>query len=155
MKELTHMRNIVSSNSYQGKDFPKWKAPKSNYVKVPNQLADVIAFLSESEIKVLYYLIRHTWGFQEFGVLKKITHDEFMNGRIKRLKGADGEPVEPPQFVRMDPGTGLSENSVKAALRSLEAQNMIVHTADNSDGGRPKHCYALAMPEEAEDCDES
>src|SRR5260221_4601010 len=55
----------------------------------------------------------------------------------------------------MDPGTGLSENSVKAALRSLEAQNMIVHTADNSDGGRPKHCYALAMQEEAEDCDDS
>ena len=39
---------------------------------------------SLSEMKVIYYILRHTWGYQEYDTPKTITLDEFEHGR-KRI----------------------------------------------------------------------
>src|SRR4051812_35219803 len=85
------------TSSFQGFD-----PPESNYFRLPNSWTDITASIDNlAELKVVEYILRHTWGFQEYGIKKHITVDEFVSGR--RL--SDGS--------RMDKGTGLSERAVR------------------------------------------
>jgi hypothetical protein len=61
--------------------FDGFEPPFQNWVKLPNAFIEELPKLSGAEIKVLLYLIRHTWGYQEFGKLKHISQDGFANGR--------------------------------------------------------------------------
>jgi hypothetical protein len=79
-------------------------------------------------------VLRHTWGYQEFGTTKRITLDEFQHGR----KLADGS--------RMDGGTGLSLSAVKDGVRRAVAHGFLVREVEaNRDKGRQSHVYCLRM----------
>jgi DNA-binding PadR family transcriptional regulator len=77
--------------------------------------------------------LRHTWGYQEYGIKKHITIEEFVNGRRRQ----DG--------TRMDRGTGLSERAVYDGLRKAVANGLVDEETDDTDRGRVKKFYSLRM----------
>lgn len=115
-------------------NFRGFDKPESNWFKMPNNWTDITAEITSlAEMKVVEYTIRHTWGFQEFGVLKKITIDEYMNGRKRK----DG--------TRIDSGTGLSKPSVIDGLKRAIDHGLLIETIDDSDRARIRKYYAPAM----------
>jgi hypothetical protein len=107
---------------------------------MPNTWTDITAEIdSIAELKVVEYILRHTWGYQEYGLKKHITIDEFVHGRRRQ----DGS--------RMDRGTGLSERAVYDGLRKAVENGLIEEEIDDSDRGRVKKSYSLRMRENAQD----
>src|SRR5215203_1969554 len=116
--------------------FPGFDRPESNFFRMPNTWTDITAEINNiAELKVVEYILRHTWGYQEYGVKKHITIDEFVNGRRRQ----DGS--------RMDKGTGLSERAVYDGLRKAVENGLIDEETDDSDRGRIKKSYSLRMRE--------
>ena len=127
--------------------FSGFDTPKQNWFRMPNEWIDMCAEISSlAELKVVQYVMRHTWGHQEYGIRKRISVDEFMNGRWRK----NGE--------RMDKGTGLSKPSVITGLRSSVERGLLIEEVDDSDRARVKKYYSLRMnPEsvsEVEDAEE-
>jgi hypothetical protein len=115
--------------------FDGFEYPQQNWSKLPHQFIEELLpqIDTVAELKVVLYLLRHTWGYQEFGIFKHITIDEFMRGR-KDKNGA-----------RMDSGTGLSEMSVRRGLEAALKRGVIEVTVDASDKGRVEKRYRLLM----------
>lgn len=115
--------------------FVGFPQPKQNYSKIPHALIEALPLMeSGSEVKCILYLLRHTWGYNEFDAPKHLTIDEFMSGR----KRSDG--------TRLDNGTGLSRPSVIKGLRDAAKHGFIEVTTDpQSDRGRIKKLYRLRM----------
>jgi len=112
--------------------FPGFDEPTSNYSKMPHTMIDSLPQIETlGEMKVILYILRHTWGFQDDQ--KKITLDEFESGR--KLK--DG--------TRMDGGTGLSKPTIMDGLKRAEQHGFIVVETDDSDKARVKRFYSLRM----------
>src|SRR5438874_7685485 len=108
--------------------------PEANFFRLPNEWTDITASLTSlAEMKLVEYVLKHTWGYSEFDVVKKITTDEFMYGRKKK----DG--------TRIDRGTGLSKPSVIAGLKSAVEHGLLVEEVDDSDKARIKKFYKLKM----------
>jgi hypothetical protein len=113
--------------------FP-WEILSDGYSSLPNVWIDIVASIENlSELKAVMYVMRHTWGFQEYDQFKHITLDEFMNGRKRR----DG--------TRMDCGIRLTEKAVIAGLKLAVEHGLLVCDEDNSDPGRKKRSYKLKM----------
>src|SRR5690348_18359460 len=87
--------------------FPGFRVPEEErWFKVPNEWTDVTAEITSlAELKVIEYVMRHTWGYGEYEEYKHITIDEFMHGRMRR------------NGTRIDKGTKLSEFGVKDGLK--------------------------------------
>ena len=118
--------------------FSGFQRPESNYFKMPNDWIDLTAEISNvAELKVVQYILRHTWGYQEYDIKKHITIDEFSRGR-RRNDGA-----------RMDKGTGLSERAVRYGLQAAVAHGLVEEAIDDSDRGRTKKFYSLRMSPES------
>jgi len=118
--------------------FNGFAPPTSNFSKLPHALIDALPiFSSESELKLVLYIIRHTWGFNEYEQPRRLTIDELMNGR-KRTDGA-----------RMDAGTGLSKPSVISGLRMAETHGFIEVHIDDSDKARMKKSYRIRDEQES------
>ncbi len=114
--------------------FEGFDPPESNFWRLPNNWFDLVAgFTSWAEHKVVEYILRHTWGYNEYGVTKLITMDEFMHGRKRR----DGS--------RMDAGCGMAENSIKKGIADAVAHGFLVVEVDARDRGRIKKFYAPRM----------
>jgi hypothetical protein len=114
--------------------FVGFERPTSNFFRMPNEWTDITAEIRNlAELKVVEYILRHTWGYQEYDVKKHITIDEFVNGRRRQ----DGS--------RMDRGTGLSERAVYDGLRLAVERGLIEQEVDDSDRGRTKKFYSLRM----------
>ena len=115
--------------------------PVSNYFRMPNEWINICSEIkSLAELKVVQYVLRHTWGFQEYdGNPKPITTDEFMHGR----KHKDGS--------RMDNGTGLSDRGVKDGVALAIEDGYLVCVVDDSDKARIKKSYSLKMFSEESD----
>jgi predicted transcriptional regulator len=99
----------------------------------PDLLFDhIMQDLNESELKVLLYIIRRTYGF------KKNTDDISINQLVDGIKTKDGKVL--------DRGTGLSKSTVKRALQSLKEKNLIDATQnqDPKRGNLPT-TYSLKM----------
>ncbi|HEY0756769.1 MAG TPA: hypothetical protein VGD98_22650 [Ktedonobacteraceae bacterium] len=108
--------------------------PTRDFFHFPNSWMYLLADLTSlAEIKILLYVMRHTWGYQEYGPTKAITLDEFMHGRKRR----DG--------TRMDTGTGLSKSAVIEGIRRALSDGYLICETDETDGGRVKKSYALKM----------
>ena len=123
--------------------FNGFERPESNFFRLPNSWTDMTALLSSlAEIKVVEYVLRHTWGYHEFGVAKKITTDEFMRGR----KRQDGN--------RVDKGTGLSNRAVIDGLRLAVEHGLLLEEIDRSDRARIKKYYSLRMLASSENAGE-
>src|SRR3972149_938975 len=105
--------------------------PVQNWSKLPHQLIDALFIIeTEAELKVILYILRHTWGYHDEE--KKITIDEFCNGRKRR----DGS--------RLDKGTGLSSNAVKDGIKRAIKHGFIEVDEDASDEARIKKYYRLS-----------
>lgn len=131
------MRNSIAQEEEDV--FPGFWHPdecEEGWSKLPHEFIEIMPNLKETEMKIILYILRHTWGFQEFDKLKKITIDEFMEGRKRK----DG--------TRMDRGTGLSDYGVKDGIARALKHGYIVCEVDDSDKGRIKKRYGLKIYQE-------
>ena len=107
---------------------------ETSYFNVPAVFVDVVATIDNlAELKVVMYVLRHTWGFHEFKKPVRITTDEFMYGRKK----ADGK--------RMDNGTGLSKSAVLDGLERAKKHGFVECLVDDRDKARVKCYYRLKV----------
>src|SRR5205807_8025569 len=114
--------------------FEGFSKPEANFFRLPNEWTDITAQVTSlAEMKLVEYVLKHTWGYSEFDMVKKITTDEFMYGRKKK----SGE--------RIDTGTGLSKPSVIAGLKSAVAHGLLEEEIDDADKARIKKYYKLKM----------
>jgi hypothetical protein len=114
--------------------FAGFDPPESNFWRLPNNWFDLAAYFSSwAEHKVVEYILRHTWGYHEYDMVKLITMDEFMHGRKRR----DGS--------RLDAGCGMAENSIKKGINDAVAHGFLIVRVDDSDKGRIKKYYAPRM----------
>lgn len=110
--------------------------PVSNYCKLPIAFIEAFPlFSSLAELMVVLYILRHTWGYQEFDEGKRITLDEFMNGR-KRRNG-----------TRIDDGTGLTKSAVLSGLSKAIDDGFIAVEVNAFDKARVQKFYQLNMRE--------
>ena len=130
----------MANNKPDPHQFSGFPTPKQNWFKMPNEWIDLCADINSlAEIKVVQYVMRHTWGHQEYGIRKRISVDEFMNGRQRAGNG------------RMDKGTGLSKPSVIAGIKSAVKRGFLIEEVDDSDKARVKKYYSLRMRSEGQD----
>lgn len=114
--------------------FQGFEPPTENWSKLPHALINALPQVTSlAEIKVILYILRHTWGYREFETSKTITGDEFANGRKK----SDG--------TRIDGGIGMSEPSVRTGIKNAIEHGFIVAEVDDSDMARIEKSYKLAM----------
>ena len=119
-------------------NFKGFERPTENYSKLPHSLIDSLPEMDTvAEIKVVLYLLRNTWGFSEFGRPKRLTTDEFANGRKRKDQS------------RMDAGTGLSDNSVRAGLVKAVEHGFILVETDETDKARIEKWYCLNMGDDS------
>lgn len=111
--------------------FTGFADPSENWFKMPLAIIPMQPDLKGSVLHVVIYIIRHTWGFHEYEEGKKITLDEFQNGRKRR----DG--------TRIDNGTGLHKETIVNALVEAEAMGIIDVETDSRDAGRIEKFYML------------
>jgi hypothetical protein len=91
--------------------FPGFRKP--TYTIVPDELFDeLLADLTGSELKVLLYIIRRTFGFKRDS--DNISLSQMLNG----IRTKDGRTL--------DRGTGIAKSTLVSALKSLEAKNIII-----------------------------
>jgi len=110
--------------------FAGFTDPTQNWSRLPHQLIEALPLIETlGEMKVILYTLRHTWGYHDDE--KKITLDEFCNGRKRR----DGS--------RIDGGTGLSKPTVIDGLERAVIHGFITVRTDSSDLGRVKNFYSL------------
>ena len=114
--------------------FQGFSKPETNFFRLPNEWTDLTAQVTSlAELKLVEYVLKHTWGYSQFDMVKKITTDEFMHGRKKK----SGE--------RLDTGTGLSKPSVIAGLKGAVKHGLLEEEIDDSDKARIKKYYKLKM----------
>lgn len=112
--------------------FSGFDEPTQNWSKLPHALVAALPLIETgAELKVILYILRHTWGFRDDE--KRITLDEFESGRRR----ADG--------TRFDEGTGLSRPSIIDGLRRAETHGFINVEVDDSDAGRIRKIYSIRM----------
>ncbi len=116
-------------------EFTGFPSPTRNFFSLPHEMINIIAEIKNlAELKVIIYVIRHTWGYQEYGITKAITVEEFMHGR-RRTDGS-----------RIDNGTGLlSDRSVKDGIKAAIEHGYLICDVDDTDKARIKKAYALKM----------
>ena len=85
--------------------------PHRNYYWVPKQLDYLMSILTGAELKILLYIVRHTWGYNKIDDI--ISYSQFSKGITSR----QGDIV--------DYGTGLSISQIKIALKGLEKYGLI------------------------------
>ena len=121
-------------NTPSDHQFAGFSTPEANFFRLPNEWTDITAHITSlAEMKLVEYVLKHTWGYSEFDMVKKITTDEFMHGRKKK----SGE--------RVDIGTGLSNKSVIEGLQKAVAHGLLEVEIDDSDKARIKKYYKLKM----------
>lgn len=117
----------------ENKIFEGFPFPKQNWSKLPHVLVDYLRNMTGAELKVVLYVLRHTWGFSEFGKPKRITLDEFSKGRKRKDQS------------RMNGGTGLSFNAIKDGIQKAVDHGFLIQIPDGRDGARHSYEYQLRM----------
>lgn len=124
--------------------FPGFWHPDINdtgFTRLPHELIEEMHKMSDCELRIVLYIFRHTWGFQEIdnkiskkklGRGKRITTEEFMKGR---KTGS----------TRMDKGTGLSDRGVKNGIEQAIKHGYIICEVDDTDKARVKKYYSIKV----------
>jgi hypothetical protein len=107
--------------------------PNENWSKLPHEFINLLPDLTEAELRVTLYILRHTWGYGEYGQVKRITLDEFEFGR----KDKDGN--------RMDRGCGVQRKAIERGLDRAVEHGLITVDIDASDKARVKKYYGIRM----------
>lgn len=116
--------------------FTGFDEPLENWSKLPHAFIGALPLITSlAELKVVLYVLRHTWGYREYETAKHITTDEFANGRKKK----DG--------TRIDKGIGMSEPSIRSGVRSALEHGFIKVTVDSTDLARIEKAYQLNIHE--------
>lgn len=122
-------------------------SPESNFHPIPNDWIDIIAQMTTlAEVKVVNYLLRHTWGFQERDLPLHLTVDEFVNGRAVGQEKAKvkGWPFREGKY-RMDLGTQLSDKSVRSGLQEAIKRGLVIEYVNDRDKARIDKYYLLLI----------
>lgn len=120
--------------------FAGFDEPHENWFKTPWDWTDITFDIDNiAELKCVQYVLKHTWGYKEYRKKKRITIDEFVQGRKKK----DGS--------RLDKGTGLSERAVRYGLAKAIEHGYLEEDIDASDRARIKKSYGLKMQPLLED----
>jgi hypothetical protein len=108
-----------------------------NYTPTPDQLFDELLapnLLSESELRVLLYIMRRTFGFKKNS--DAISISQITDGIVKE----NGE--------RLDWGAGVSKASAVRGIKGLEAKGIIIaHRTTSKERGHEPTTFALRMRE--------
>ena len=113
-------------------DFDGFGNEETNWSKLPHKFIDILPQIStKAELALLLYILRHTWGFQEFDQPKVITLDEFESGRKDRRGN------------RIDNGVGMARSSIIAGLKAAVKHGYLIEEVDDSDKGRILKSYML------------
>ena len=104
-----------------------------NYTQVPDELFDeLMPRLSETELKVLLYVVRRTYGF------KKSADDISLKQMVEGIKTRDGR--------QLDNGTGLSRPGVTKGVRGLVDKGILSASRNSSiERGDEPTTYRLRM----------
>ncbi|MCP4288661.1 MAG: hypothetical protein GY792_30270, partial [Gammaproteobacteria bacterium] len=105
--------------------FPGFANPTENYYRLPNTWVDHLAELRIAtgsriiaSLKLLEYVLKHTWGYQRFEGQVRLTAREIRTGRGHRGR-------------QIDTGTGLSANSVRKAAQKLTQHGFLELLTDD------------------------
>jgi phage replication O-like protein O len=100
---------------------------------VPNELFDqLLPELSGAELKVLFYVLRRTFGFKKGS--DRISRNQLERGISRR----HGEVL--------DRGTGLSRRAIRAALDGLVRKNVLLRQrCQSTEHGHEPSEYALNL----------
>lgn len=91
--------------------------------------------IGSPEVRAATFIFENTICYQEFHQAKRLTLDEFVNGR----KRANGE--------RLGPGCGFKDRAnASKALSNLERRGVIEVESDPKDAARQKKFYRLTLP---------
>ena len=103
------------------------------YTQVPDELFDeLLSELTGSELKVLLYVVRRTFGFKRDS--DHISLSQMVSGIAKK----DG--------TILDKGTGLDKKTVIRAVKSLVSKGILIHTKKSSpERGFETSEYALKI----------
>ncbi len=119
------MSNPADTFHFEGFDQP-------TYTQVPDQFFDVLMTkLSEAELRVLLYIMRHTFGYKKDA--DPISFNQFLHGIVRK----DGTVV--------DEGSGLkSPTHLSKALKSLEEKGIVeVRRSEDRHRNKQTTIYAL------------
>jgi hypothetical protein len=110
-------------------DFAGFVSP--HYTQVPDEVFDLLMpYLTESELKVLLYICRRTFGFKKDA--DAISVEQMEKGIIRK----DGR--------RLDYGTGLARKSVQRGIAGLIDRGLIIQVRTHDAAGRDQApIYAL------------
>jgi len=118
--------------------------PEENWFKFPLALINDLPKMSPAEIKVLIYIIRHTWGYHQSE--REISVTEFERGRRATRKAAcKCEKCQEKGLSRLDHGTGMTEKSIRNGLKKAIEHGYLKVRIDDSDRGRMKKFYSLKI----------
>ncbi len=122
-------------------------SPESNFHPIPNDWIDIIAQMTTlAEVKVVNYLLRHTWGFQERDLPLHLTIDEFVNGRaVSKEKAIVKGWLFRESKYRMDLGTQLSDKSVRSGLQEAIKRGLVIEYVNDRDKARIDKYYLLLI----------
>lgn len=121
-------------------DALRGRTAPEQWIALPRELLSRLsAFRSLAELKVVLYVLWHTFGYREYATMKAITLDEFEHGR-KRKDGS-----------RMDEGTGLSRAAIKLGLKQAKEDAFLYEVVDEHDQARIVRWYAVQLPSDGAD----
>ncbi len=99
--------------------FKGFHDPRRYYTQIPDYLLDfLMPDLSGSELKVVYYVARHTFGFLRDNA--SISWSRFLEGTVSR------------EGKRLDWGAGVSRRALKESLDSLADRGMLLKERQSS-----------------------
>lgn len=111
--------------------FAGFDDPSENWVKLPKAIYENLdRFTTMAEMKVVLYVLRHTWGYGDDW--KAMSTDEIANGRKRK----DG--------TRLDAGTGMNKQQVLDGAQRAVDNGWLRIWHDASDKGRQVKYYMLA-----------
>lgn len=111
--------------------FQGFHDPRKHYTQVPDYVFDVLlAELSGVQLKVLYYVIRHSFGYGRESAA--ISWNRFLGGSISR------------EGRRLDWGAGVSRDALHKALPLLVERGLLLKERRSSERfGDEVSLYAL------------
>jgi hypothetical protein len=111
------------------------RSAPATWIKTPSELSlNIQKARSLAEMKVVLYVLHHTYGYQEYNSAKRFTLDELQYGRKRR----DG--------TRMDEGTSLARSSLKIGIKQAVEDGLLYELVDTHDLGRIAKYYAVRLP---------
>ncbi len=118
--------------------FTGFAYPEANWYRLPNDWFDIWADLRQqtgrARIKgpllVTQYVIKHTWGWQNFATPVRLSWHDFQYGRRTGTRN-------------LDHGTGLARRALRHALADVQAWGLLEHPRD--EAGQPTYTYRPRM----------